>query len=80
MDGWNTSFLLGWPIFRGYVSFTEGNMLIGIQIPAEKMFGDLGIESLPRTHTANVWAFNLFGDFQGIWSNYNDLTRPHPKM
>ena len=19
MDGWNTSFLLGWPIFRGYV-------------------------------------------------------------
>ena len=21
MDGWNTSFLLGWPIFRGYVSF-----------------------------------------------------------
>ena len=25
MDGWNTSFLLGWPIFRGYVSFMEGN-------------------------------------------------------
>ncbi len=25
MDGWNTSFLLGWPIFRGYVSFREGN-------------------------------------------------------
>ena len=24
-DGWNTSFLLGWPIFRGYVSFREGN-------------------------------------------------------
>ncbi len=24
MDGWNTSFLLGWPIFRGYVSFREG--------------------------------------------------------
>ena len=23
MDGWNTSFLLGWPIFRGYVSFRE---------------------------------------------------------
>ena len=21
MDGWNTSFLLGWPIFRCYVSF-----------------------------------------------------------
>ena len=25
MDGCNTSFLLGWPIFRGYVSFGEGN-------------------------------------------------------
>ena len=24
MDGWNTSFLLGWPIFRCYVSFREG--------------------------------------------------------
>ena len=23
MDGWKTSFLLGWPIFRGYVSFRE---------------------------------------------------------
>ena len=23
MDGWNTSFLSGWPIFRGYVSFRE---------------------------------------------------------
>ena len=25
MDGWKTSFLLGRPIFRGYVSFREGN-------------------------------------------------------
>ncbi len=25
MDGWNTTFLLGMPIFRGYVSFREGN-------------------------------------------------------
>ena len=24
IDGWKTSFLLGWPIFRGYVSFREG--------------------------------------------------------
>ena len=24
MDGWNTNFLLGWPMFRGYVSFWEG--------------------------------------------------------
>ncbi len=26
MDGWNTTFLLGRPIFRGYVSFREGNI------------------------------------------------------
>ena len=25
MDGWNTTFLLGRPIFRGYVGFREGN-------------------------------------------------------
>ena len=25
MDGWNTTFLLGRPIFRGYVSFREGS-------------------------------------------------------
>ena len=25
MDGWNTSFVLGTPTFRGYVSFREGN-------------------------------------------------------
>ena len=27
MDGWNTTFLLGRPTFRGYVSFREGNAL-----------------------------------------------------
>ena len=27
MDGWNTTFLLGRPIFRGYVSFREGTFL-----------------------------------------------------
>ena len=29
MDGWNTTFLLGRPIFRGYVSFREGNCFLG---------------------------------------------------
>ena len=28
MDGWNTTFLLGRPIFRCYVSFREGKALI----------------------------------------------------
>ena len=30
MDGWNTTFLLGSPIFRGYVSFRDGMMCIVI--------------------------------------------------
>ena len=29
MDGWNTTFLLGWPIFRCYVCFREGSSLEG---------------------------------------------------
>ena len=29
MDGWNTHFLLGWPIFRCYVSFREGSVFFG---------------------------------------------------
>ena len=28
MDGWNTRFLLGWPIFRCYVGFRECNILV----------------------------------------------------
>ena len=28
MDGWNTTFLLGRPIFRGYVSFRESIFLV----------------------------------------------------
>ncbi len=30
MDGWNTTFLLGRPIFRGYVSFREGSLLVKV--------------------------------------------------
>ena len=29
MDGWKTTFLLGRPIFRGYVSFREGTCFFG---------------------------------------------------
>ena len=35
MDGWNTSFPLGWAIFRAYVSFREG-------MTNEKNLGCLG--------------------------------------
>ncbi len=30
MDGWNTTFLLGRPIFSGYVSFREGNWFVKV--------------------------------------------------
>jgi len=36
-DGWNTNLLLGWPIFRGYVSFREGNTLY--LVPCEEISG-----------------------------------------
>ncbi len=45
MDGWNTSFLLGWPIFRGYVSFREGNLLLWF----------LGCVSFPSTIWHLLW-------------------------
>ncbi len=34
MDGWNTIFLLGRPIFRGYVSFREGNLSYMVSVAA----------------------------------------------
>ena len=34
MNGSNTDFLLGWPIFRGYVSFKDCNLQAISQLPA----------------------------------------------
>ena len=45
MDGWNTvlySFLLGWPIFRCYVSFREGSLW-----PSEKPLEALQCKAFP---------------------------------
>ena len=33
MDGWNTTFLLGRPIFRGYVSFRECIFAVSVYFP-----------------------------------------------
>ena len=30
MDGWNTSFVLGWPSFRCYVSFTQCKLSVNL--------------------------------------------------
>ena len=35
MDGWNTCFLLGRPIFRGYVSFRECISIGNLETPAQ---------------------------------------------
>ena len=32
MDGWNTTFLLGRPIFKGYVSFREGTLYMYLSL------------------------------------------------
>ena len=32
MDGWNSSFLLGWPIFRGKLLLVLGRVLVSISI------------------------------------------------
>ena len=48
MDGWNTTFLLGRPIFRGYVSFREGKMLLYTIL---EMFWILNKQSLLRAPT-----------------------------
>ena len=38
LDSWNTSFLWGWPIFRGYVHFFEGNMMFFYPISSDVFF------------------------------------------
>ena len=30
IDGWETTFLLGWPIFKGYISFRESKLHFAI--------------------------------------------------
>ena len=35
MDGWNTSFLLGWPIFRGELLVSGANWCIGMPLSSD---------------------------------------------
>ena len=51
MDGWNTSFLFGWPIFRGYVSFKECRSSIPIMTwTSTHWFPSCCSQSLPCIH------------------------------
>ena len=51
MDGWNTTFLLGRPIFRDHVSFREGMIYIYIFL---KCFINMNILVLNRFIYANI--------------------------
>ena len=53
MDGWNTSFLLGRPIFRGEnVSFREGMILSSLPGALKDGIPSLGWPDAERMHTA----------------------------
>ena len=60
MDGWNTSFVLGWPIFRCYVSFREGTLFTWIFLHQDHSFFKAHIElnlCLPQLHPG--WGFPM---------------------
>ena len=57
MDGWNTTFLLGRPIFRGYVSFREG---ISYALVNDHMAGWNDIPTFNRIHTSTQSGAPIF--------------------
>ena len=57
MDGWNTNFLLGWPMFRGgNVSFREGRVPCFINLPISDLELTIHRENPPDLTSA----FGLF--------------------
>ena len=69
MDGWNTTFLLGRPIFRCYVSFREGTNFVVIKLKQKK--------SLPGiAAAASIAAWRPLA-FCGISSSARDTTVPN---
>ena len=59
MDGWNTTFLLGRPIFRGYVSFREGTLAI------------LNNNSMAKSARSGSFVILLFSNHYNINKNNN---------
>ena len=55
MDGWNTRFLLGWPIFRAYVSFREGNNLQSSDVSSFDM-ANVQLHPIGVPFVAKSWA------------------------
>ena len=63
MDGWNTSFLLGWPIFRGYVSFREGGNFFYFFEGVEAEWMGLRLE-ISNPQTGKICTGIFFSHFQ----------------
>ena len=55
MDGWNTTFLLGRPIFRGYVSLPEGKFWC--EKITEGYFTKNKLQELPKKKTMGIFFF-----------------------
>ena len=64
MDGWKTSFLLGWPISGVFaVSFREGDLQV--QLSSEKMYGKIpAVWSIktPSTNLPNLISCGIYFD------------------
>ena len=72
MDGWNTTFLLGWPIFRGYVSFRESK--VHIKMHDEKLQAStLGSEtSITKDEHMGSECLGFIGDYTTqLWGDCN---------
>ena len=54
MDGWNTTFLLGRPIFRGYVSFREGMRLMSLMFHIPSSLSENLTRTMPREYHENL--------------------------
>ena len=84
MDGWNTSFLLGWSIFRCYVSFRECNgylvvwgPVVWIPIGSPKMGPGIGIlrgtpveSQTTRPQTTNLPVIECLEQVKDILPNW----------
>ena len=64
MDGWNTSVLLGLPIFRGYVKLREGN----VYLATFTSYGgkQIGLEKVPWLKCLWHWVLLRFPRFKRL--------------
>ena len=61
MGGWNTSFLLGWPVFRGYASFRECTHLgLAIQNRAKNLLQQKDAAKILKTSKSKKTSYNMY--------------------